>query len=111
MAKKKNTYVTVARDKGICGYNDVWVAYRRGATDIDKIYLKKEDAEAAGDEYMKEVFDYYRELHKRMTDEEFKEYFDAIYPNGYMKVMYLDSAIDAIKEIVDENAREVGEEY
>jgi len=88
---------------------DLWVVQTMRASDFYYVFTKKEDAEVEKERYSKEYYDYYRNVNKRMTDEEFKNYFKAAMNN--IKVVSLEDAIDdRIEEAID-NATIHDEDY
>jgi len=89
--------------------SDLWVVQSSKGSDPYYIFTKKEDAEIERDRYAKEYYDYYRNVNKRMSDEEFKNYFDVVMNN--IRVITLEDAIDERVEEAVDNATDPGEEY
>jgi hypothetical protein len=89
--------------------SDVWVVQTMRASDFYYIFTDKKDAEVERDRYAKQIYDYYRNINKQMTDEEFKDYYKPVMDN--IKVVTLDDAIDdRISEAID-NATIHDEDY
>jgi hypothetical protein len=47
--------MSAANDKGLNPSNDLWVAHKYGMTDIDKVFLNKEDAQVHADELNEKI--------------------------------------------------------
>ena len=89
--------------------SDVWVVQTMRASDFYYIFTDKKDAEVERDRYAKQIYDYYRNINKQMTDEEFEDYYKPVMNN--IKVVTLDDAIDdRISEAID-NATIHDEDY
>lgn len=89
--------------------SNLWVVQTTRGSDPYWIFTKKEDAQVERDRYAKEVYDYYRNVNKRMTDEEFADHFKVVI--DAIKVITLEDAIDdKVSEAID-NATIHGEEY
>jgi hypothetical protein len=92
--------------KILSAYDEVWVVYRYGDTDISEIFLDQERAAYVAQTKIKQNYDYHRNNHKKMTDVEFKKYME---DNKSMFIKYevksLNAAIDLIKETIDDNIR------
>lgn len=82
--------------------NDIWVIHQYGDNDIKEIFLKKEDADKASEQLTFEYYNYYRSLNKRMTNDEFEQYF--IHYKDKFKVKTLYQAIEDIKEDIYDSA-------
>jgi hypothetical protein len=109
---KKYSEPEPIQDGGLDIYREVWTVISNGSTEINRVYLKKEDAEKACEARNKEVFDYSRNSNKRMTDEEFDKYYNDRYSyHARYTVRTLADAIDDIKSEVYDNASDPGEEY
>ena len=109
---KKYTEPEPIKDGGLDIYNEVWTIISAGSTEINRIYPKKDDAEKACEARNKEIYDYYRNVNKKMSDEEYdKHYKDRYSYISKYKVMSLADAIDVIKDEVYDNAKDPGEEY
>lgn len=67
------------RDGGLDIYKEVWTIINRGSSEIDRIYLKKEDAEKACEAKNKEIYDYRRNLYKKFTDEEYDKFYNELF--------------------------------
>lgn len=91
--------------------HSVWVIIRRGQTDINEIYLKKEEAEKLAGEQSMEYYNYYRKLNKNLTDDEFNDYFTTTYEHNKLKVISLDDAIDQIKDEIKDSFYSYEEGY
>lgn len=113
---KKFTEPEPIKDGGLDIYNEVWTVIRPGDTDIYRVYPNKADAEKAAELKTKEMKDYSRQTNKRMTDEEFEEYYNDkknswnAFHRKYI-VKSLADAIDDIKSEVYDSASDPGEEY
>lgn len=92
--------------KILSAYDEVWVVIKYGDTSISEIFLDKERAEYTAQTKTKEIYDYHRNNHKNMTDEQFKKYME---DNKSMFIKYevksLNDAIDIITETIDDNVR------
>ena len=89
--------------------SELWVVQSSPGSDIYHIFTKIEDAQVERDRYAKEYYDYYRNINKRMSDEEFADHFEVVM--NRIKVVTLETAIeDRVEEAVD-NATMHGEEY
>ena len=80
MIKKFNKCEKI-NEGAISAYDGAWVVFRYGDTDIDKIYLNKEEAN----------------LECIKANEEYEEHFRN---EGKFKVKTLDEAIDQIKDYI-----------
>lgn len=88
---------------------ELWVVSTYPGSDINYVFIKKEDAEVEKERYSKEYYDYYRKVNKQMSDEEFNDY---IKPSiDRIQVITLDDAIDKkVSEAID-NATLYNEDY
>ena len=99
-------------DGGLDIYKEVWTIINYGSTEINRVYLKKEDAEKACEISNKEIYDYSRKANKNMEDKEFDDYFnDKRSFHAKYSVKSLADAIDDIKSEVYDNASDPGESY
>ena len=85
----------IKESKGLSSYEEVWVPFKYGDTDISEIFLNKSDAQQAADE----------------LNDSLKKY---IKKNQY-KVVSLNAAIDDIIDFIKNeeylNSRDNNEEY
>jgi len=89
--------------------SDLWVVQTSVGSEPYHVFIKKEDAEVERDRYAKEYYDYYRNVNKRMSDDEFADHFKVVMDN--IKVITLADAIDKSTEAAVDNATMQGEEY
>ena len=89
--------------------DDLWVVQTSVGSDPYHVFVKKEDAEVERERYAKEYYDYYRNVNKRMSDDEFADNFKVIMDN--IKVITLYDAIENKVEQAIDNATYQGEEY
>jgi hypothetical protein len=75
----------------------VWVVVSMSDTDIYEIYLNKSDAEKVAIDKNVEWRNHIRNIHKKMSDDEFEEYFK-FHKLTEKKCMSLHDAIDLIKD-------------
>jgi len=112
---KKFTEPEPINDGGLDIYNEVWTIHRPGDTDIYRVYINKADAEKAAEARTKEMRDYSRQTNKRMSDEEFEEYYNDKKSWNAFHIKYqvksLADAIDDIKSEMYDMGRDPGEEY
>lgn len=100
------------KDGGLDIYSEIWTIISRGSTEINRVYLKKEDAEKACEVMNKEIYDYSRNTNKDMSDKEFDDYYkDKRSFHGKYSVKSLADAIDDIKSEVYDSASDPGEGY
>ena len=88
---------------------ELWVVQTMRASDFYYVFTNKKDAEVERDRYAKQIYDYYRNVNKQMTDEEFADYYKPVMDN--IKVVSLEDGIyDRIHEAID-NATLYDENY
>ena len=83
------------------------VASSSGA-DVDHVFIDKEDAEKEAKRLLKEYLEYYRDVNKKMSDEEWEE-FSKDDRKFRFKVIPLDDAIYNIKENIRDEASSYGD--
>jgi len=89
---------------GLSAYNEVWTIISYGDTEIYEIFLSKTKAENAAKQKNKEYYDYYRNTNKKMSDQEFEEYFNSRHIRRNKKeVKSLADAIDWIKDAINDS--------
>ena len=99
-------------DGGLDIYTEVWTIIIGGGTEINRVYIKKADAEKACEVRNKEIYDYSRKSNKNMADKEFDDYYNdkhSFHVKYYVKS--LADAIDDIKSEVYDNVNDPGEDY
>lgn len=112
MAKKIRKFLEPEVNDNSIKTTDIWVVFKYGDYDIDKVYLNKTDAEKAAELQTKEYYDYYRNVNKNMTDKEYDDYYKQEHKNRTWNAMSLYDAIDLIKEYInDDYASHNNEDY
>jgi len=100
--KKIKTYnqLNESVDKGLKAH-ELWVVQKYGGEDIHTIYLNKDDAEKGKVQTIKEYTDYYRDINKNMSDDEYANYIKPVIDR--IKVVTLDDAIyDKVSDAIDQ---------
>jgi hypothetical protein len=95
-------------EKGLSPWTDLWVVSSY-ASEINRVFTSKSEAEQVAEERNKELYDHYRKVNKNMTDEEFDEHYNN--PRSYygkVKVWTLADAIDNISTERYDNGHEAG---
>lgn len=82
----------------LSAYEDVWVIQEHFGAGIDNVFINKEDAEKEAKERYDEYIAYYRNVNKRMSEEEWEKYVEKNYRTIKFKVISLDDAIYDIKD-------------
>lgn len=90
---------------GLDIYTEVWTIINKGASEINKVYIKKEHAIKACEEKNKEIFDHYHKLNKNLSNYDINRHY-ATY-----NVKSLADAIDLIKDVIRDDATDPGEDY
>jgi len=102
--KKVRKFNEAIEEKGLSPYNDLWVVMTPRSSEFSRVYLSKEEAEEEAEKGTKQYYDHYRNLHNKMSDEEFEEYFTTSHKFYKYNVLSLMDGIDQIKEVIqDEN--------
>jgi len=70
------------------------------STDICIVYTSKSDAEEVCERLKEESYQYYRKIHKNMSDDEFEAYMKTWSPKHRVVTLYdaIDEVIDCIKD-------------
>jgi len=111
MRLKKFEQLNENKDNGISVY-DIWVIQSYSGSDIQTVYLNKEEAEKEAEKLKLNYFNHYRKVNKMMSDDEYQAYFNEHHAQTMFKVVNLDDAIDAIKdEIRDDYNSHDNESY
>jgi len=96
----------------LSSYTEVWAIQSYAGSDVDHVFIDKDDAQKEADKMREEFIAYQRKINKRMSDEEFAEYAKKAYLDIKYKVVTLDDAIVAIKdEIRDDYASQEDPSY
>ena len=89
-------------------YDELWVVASSSGADVDHVFIDKEDAEKEAKRLLKEYLEYYRDVNKKMSDEEWEE-FSKDDRKFRFKVIPLDDAIYNIKENIRDEASSYGD--
>ena len=89
-------------------YNELWVVASSSGADVDHVFIDKEDAEKEAKRLLEEYLEYYRDVNKKMSDEEWEE-FSKDDRKFRFKVIPLDDAIYNIKENIRDEASSYGD--
>ena len=103
MSKKIRKFLEPEINDNSIKTTDVWVVFKYGDYDIDKVYLNKTDAEKAAELETKTYYDYYRKINKNMTDKEYDDYHKQEHKNRTWNAMSLYDAIELIKDYINDN--------
>lgn len=76
---------------------DLWVVYRQSSTDLDELYLNKEDAELVCNKSLTELFGAYRKYYEFLNDEQYEIHFNTVYGKMFT-VITLEEALMYIKD-------------
>ena len=80
---------------------EVWVIQDHFASDVDHVFIDKEEAEKEAEQRKEEFLTYYRKVNKRMSDEEWKKYAETF--KNKFTVITLDQAIDNIRDNIHDD--------
>lgn len=80
---------------------DLWVVYQQNSTELDDLYLKKDDAELVCKKALENLSKTFRKGYEFLTDEEFEIHFKCVYQTMFI-VVTLNEAIMHIKNYLSE---------